>query len=209
MAPTAFFYDETGSQMDQTLLGDLGLEQLKELLREHGFDLRKPKLEEPQLTGETTIGGIHYKYYGKGKLYNEDVQEFMGSQRHEGKKGRLLTIPCRTQEEKIKEWIHTMNPSAQVWLGANDALVEGNWRWNSNDEVFYIKNGARNVKYSNWREGEPNNADFNEHCATVSFDPVGWNDVNCENEVYQVILEFGPHKPTECETEGEKQSTDL
>ena len=43
-------------------------------------------------------------------------------------------------------WAH---PGTIVWIGLNDAAVEGTWRWDSNDAV---------TAFTRWNGGEPNNA---------------------------------------------------
>jgi len=202
--PTAYFYNDSGDEIEQVALGDINVDQLKELLGSHGFELRRPKLVEPKLVSETTIGGIHYKFYGDGKLYNSDAQEFANSQTHNGQKGRLLTIPCKNHEEKIREWIQSIHPETTAWLGAYDAESEGFWKWSSTGDLFWTQNAGHQSGsfYTNWREGEPNNADGNEHCATfvVTRESLGWNDVNCDS-ANQLILEFGPVESTECDQE--------
>jgi len=199
--PTAYFYDASGSEIDQAVLADLNVDQLKELLGSHGFELSRPKLEDPKLISETTIGGIHYQFFGDGKLYNKEAQEFAESQTYNLQKGRLLTIPCKNQEDKIREWIQSVVPESITWLGADDIETEGFWKW-SNGDLLWTQNSDHQTGsiYTNWREGEPNNADGNEHCASfvVSRDFSGWNDVNCDS-ANQLIVEFGSEP--ECDRE--------
>ena len=60
-------------------------------------------------------------------------------------------------------WAH---PGATVWIGLNDAAVEGTWRWDSNDAV---------TAYMRWDGGEPNNAG-NEDYTHQKVNGL-WNDV--------------------------------
>ncbi len=87
-----------------------------------------------------------------------------------------------------------------TWLGATDELVEGNWRWVT-DEPF---------SYTNWAPGEPNNTDGfpphgPEHYLTYAFPQDGrWNDVPvhstlpfiCESEELQADLDIKPGSDT-------------
>jgi len=204
VTPTAYFYDAEGAEIDQVVVGDLNIDQLRELLQSHGFELRRPKLSEPKLVSEITVGGIHYQFFGDGQLYNNEAQEFAHSQTYNGHKGKLLSIPCKNQEDKIREWIQSVNPETITWLGAYDGETEGFWKW-GNGDLFWTQNADHqsDSTYTNWREGEPNNADGNEHCASFvvsSTSSSGWNDVNCDS-ANQLIVEFGPSESTECDKE--------
>jgi len=198
--PTAYFYDENQVEIDAAILGDISIEELKDLLASHGFELRRPTLPAPILTSELTDGKIHYQYFGSGKLYQNFAKEFAESLTNNGQQGRLLTLRCKAQEEKIDTWIKQFNPEAVIWLGAYDRESEGYWKW-SNGELFWTANTDQNTEsiYSNWRPGEPNNADMNEHCATYK-PSTGWNDVNCESAA-EIIVEFGPVTSGHCENE--------
>jgi len=191
--PTAFFYDKENNEIDSVLLvsnGDIELEDLKTLLSQHGFELRRPILPVPALTAEITLDDVHYQFYGPGKLYFKEAEDFASSLSHNGEKGRLLTFSCKLQEDKITEWISSISPDALTWLGVSDQDVEGEWKW-SNGKLLDGQG------YSNWHENEPNNAD-NEDCAAYKLNS-GWNDVSCDNSA-QLIVEFGPFSPRICES---------
>jgi len=188
--PTIYFYDDHQVEVGSVQLGDVDLEGLKQILSQHGFELRRPKLPDPILKSELTEGGVHYQFYDPGKMYHNFAEEFASFLTHNGQKGRLLTLRCRDQEEKIDAWLKQFNhDSLVIWLGASDKESEGYWKW-SNGDVFWIQNADSNTAYANWRAGEPNNADGNEHCATY-LPEKGWNDVNCESAA-QIVVEFGP-----------------
>jgi hypothetical protein len=76
----------------------MGFADLKNLLKEHGFELQKPSLPPPKLAAERTIGERHYQYFGDGQLYYKDAVEFAQSQEYNGIKGRLLSIQCQAQD---------------------------------------------------------------------------------------------------------------
>jgi len=188
-----FFYDKENNEIDSALLvtdGDIQLENLKTLLSQHGFELKRPSLPDPVLTSEITIGDVHYQFYGPGQLYFNEAENFASSLSHNGEKGRLLTFGCKLQEGKISEWISSVASDAAVWLGASDQDVEGVWKW-SNGNLL-------DQGYSNWNENEPNNADNDEDCASFKPDS-GWNDVSCQNAA-QIIIEFGPSPARICES---------
>ncbi len=80
--------------------------------------------------------------------------------------GHLVTIT--SAEENA--FVHGMAGENTIWLGANDLETEGNFVWVTGEEFTYV----------NWRDGQPDNANGNEHYVhmnTYSVDYTGtWND---------------------------------
>ncbi|BFZ21795.1 hypothetical protein BsWGS_24834 [Bradybaena similaris] len=61
-----------------------------------------------------------------------------------------------------------------AWIGANDLLEEGIFRWGSSRE---------NVSLSYWRAGEPNNVGPTSQCANIVAEwNYDWNDGNCHDQ---------------------------
>jgi len=197
--PTAYFYNENQIETGSVPLGDMDINGFKKILADHGFELRRPKLPEPIFTSELTDGRVTYKYYGAGKLYLQDAEDFAQSQTHNGEKGRLLTIRCKEQEEKLDNWIKSLHGEAVIWLAGSDKEREGFWKW-SNGDIFWTQLGIQEPgHYSNWKPGEPNHAGGNENCATYTPER-GWNDVDCESSA-QLVVEFGPMISRTCTQE--------
>lgn len=71
-----------------------------------------------------------------------------------------------------------------LWIGLTDRAKEGTWRWNS----------GRDVTFTAWRSGEPNDAFGKEDCAMHYYKHDGkWNDFGCklDRSVYVgAICEF-------------------
>ncbi|XP_056109197.1 ladderlectin-like [Rhinichthys klamathensis goyatoka] len=70
------------------------------------------------------------------------------------------------------------SPSTRTWIGAHDAVQEGQWLW-SDGTVFL---------YTNWWTGEPNNAGVPdnyqgaEDCLEINFSSDrSWNDFPCSS----------------------------
>jgi len=80
---------------------------------------------------------------------------------------------------------------SKVWLGLTDQLNEGQFIWTSTGE---------DLSYSHWNGGEPNNAGGDEDCVTWAAN--GWNDVTCEDDHAQLIVEFGPARNGACPKDG-------
>ena len=76
---------------------------------------------------------------------------------------------------------NAINGTVQQWIGANDQLGEGTWRW-LDGKVFW-QGDAGGVPvgglFSSWRLQEPNDSDpMGEDCAELVVDEL-WNDVVC------------------------------
>merc|ERR1711936_159540 len=66
------------------------------------------------------------------------------------------------------------------WLGATDMLQEGEWRWNSGQELGF----------TNWHEGEPNDSG-NEDCVSMSSqEEYQWEDLVCNTAYHSDIPHY-------------------
>ncbi|BFZ21775.1 hypothetical protein BsWGS_24814 [Bradybaena similaris] len=86
--------------------------------------------------------------------------------------GYLLEINSDAEYEWIKGQLKARKAS-QVWIGANDMVEEGKFRWLSNNEP------VGDVPY--WRPGQPNNLAAGEHCVEmVGILNYVWADEECQ-----------------------------
>ena len=73
-----------------------------------------------------------------------------------------------------QEIVYSMAGSTGAWLGLTDFLDEG---------VFSWVDGTA-VGFTNWRGGQPNNINNNQHCVWLRTDG-DWDDVTCKrSEAY-------------------------
>jgi len=185
-APTAYFYDESGSQIAEVALGDRTFEELQSLFAEYSFTPTlefTPYPDEP--LGEREYGGHTYKVYStenelaKAKEFAQDSG------------GYLVTVTS-AQEQDFLGKVLTEFKIPKVWLGASDKEEEGVWKWMDGPEksvVFWNSNPDAGIQgYSLWFKGEPNNVN-SEHCSMLF--PDGWNDVSCDVEKSALVLEIG------------------
>jgi hypothetical protein len=80
------------------------------------------------------------------------------------------------------------NTIADVWMGATDAAVEGDWRWL--DGVDFPPSPSPNASsFQKWNTGEPNNNSTGpgEDCAVFRLTTNGvWDDRNCATTLSSV-----------------------
>ena len=69
----------------------------------------------------------------------------------------------------------------EFWLGINDNSEEGNFVYSSDNST---------IKFENWNEGEPNNAEDAENCVEVKTDGF-WNDISCHGYKDLIVCEKG------------------
>ncbi|XP_071133188.1 perlucin-like protein [Mytilus edulis] len=84
----------------------------------------------------------------------------------------LVKVTDAKENSWIKNIIITKKVVAQnYWMGAQDQLKEGEWRWVSDQSK---------VQYSGWSTGEPNNYGGNEDCVLFYLPcSFNWNDGRC------------------------------
>lgn len=97
---------------------------------------------------------------------------------------RLVRVDDADEDEWLFMNANTPQGStSEVWLGATDQAVEGEWRWSDGD-LFWVGDQAgtaQDALFAGWYFREPNNVDT-ENCAvldTKSVEPE-WYDYSCE-----------------------------
>ncbi|KAG7168501.1 macrophage mannose receptor 1-like 1 [Homarus americanus] len=68
-----------------------------------------------------------------------------------------------------------MLSSQNIWIGLHDDNNGHNWHWADGTQL----------SYSNWLNGEPNNANGNEHCGELRTEDMWyghWNDISCSSQ---------------------------
>lgn len=80
-------------------------------------------------------------------------------------------------------FIHAFSGSADAWIGAGDAQLEGTWRWANNGVPFWrgLADGSTVFsRYNHWASGQPDDNGSNEDCGEIWTDGL-WNDEVCSN----------------------------
>jgi len=212
-APTAYFYDGTGSQTSEVVLGDRTLTEVLSIFKDNAFTPTvetQPYPETPLATRE--YGGHTYIFFNTENPLNYalDKAKSLG--------GYIVTVTSGQEQDFLGKVLTELQMN-RAWLGATDESEEGEWKWTDGPEkdvVFYSHNPDRGVTgYSFWFKGEPNNVD-GENCANVF--PDGWNDVCCITEKNGLIVEIGqeplaeptlPPPPEEPSTPKPEEKSDL
>lgn len=111
-----------------------------------------------------------------------------------GATGYLATITSSNENSFV-----TARLSNAGWMGANDAVSEGAWRWVTGPEngtqFWSGASGGSTVggNYANWNTGEPNDSSGNEDCGQYLSGGSGkWNDLPCSGTTLPgYVAEFG------------------
>ena len=140
------------------------------------------------------VGGHAYKIVDDYLTWNNAriaAKQFV----YGGVQGYLANITSDSEDQFIVEHL-----TGNGWIGASDQDFEGDWKWmdGPDDEAgtsFWSGVGAINGghavddAYSNWNNIEPNNSS-NEDCAEYIVGQ-GWNDLNCDSQQRNYVVEFG------------------
>ncbi|XP_052899384.1 C-type lectin 37Db-like [Anopheles moucheti] len=100
----------------------------------------------------------------------------------------IAEVLNKEEAEALQQAIREEDPDEEVeffWIGANDLGVQGTHRWALT---------GRPVTYSNWTDGEPNNAlgedQQSERCVAIAKDTFRWNDFQCTQRKKFVCQQF-------------------
>ncbi|MFK7916177.1 MAG: DUF4347 domain-containing protein, partial [Pseudomonadales bacterium] len=113
-----------------------------------------------------------------------------------GVNGQLVTIRSAMENEFVRE-IAANDVGNDIWIGATDAGVEGQWRWvddGSEADLFWSgdENGS-NVSgaYHNFESGQPNDVGGNEDVVRLEDATGKWLDANHDNhDYYGYVVEW-------------------
>ena len=99
----------------------------------------------------------------------------------------LLTINTQEEQSLIYQGIMDSTRLNRGLIGLTDEVVEGDWQWVTGEEV----------NYTNWNNGEPNNAGNVEDHVVMNMDAGGaWDDANGLNS-WNYIVEITLNMPSE------------
>lgn len=87
----------------------------------------------------------------------------------EARGGHLATSTSEDKNNFIAALAEEYGTNRRLWLGGTDEEQEGLWRWITGEDW----------DYTNWNDGEPNNAGGNEEALEINFGSHGkWNDLS-------------------------------
>jgi len=133
-----------------------------------------------------------YRYIRKRGISWTEARDSAANMNYYGLQGYLATITSSIENDFIWTKIDGVG-----WIGANDAAVEGVWRWVTGPEAgthfwqgTYQNGYAIEGRYSNWNTGEPNNVqkewgddeDYAHINANPNSVPKSWNDLPNEGD---------------------------
>ena len=87
----------------------------------------------------------------------------------------LVEIESAEENDAITAEIKRRNfvsRKIEFWLGITDRHSEGQW---------VLESTGKSVVFTNWRSGEPNNANSGENCAYIN-SSYNWNDIPCNHK---------------------------
>ncbi|XP_020490222.1 hepatic lectin isoform X2 [Labrus bergylta] len=102
-----------------------------------------------------------YSPSGHGKTWENSQQDCQ-------QRGGHLAMP-----KTMTELEFVSRGNAYTWIGLSDKLQEDSWRWVDGSEL---------EDWSFWKQGEPNNANYDEDCVEVAQNEAKWNDADCSAE---------------------------
>jgi len=112
-------------------------------------------------------GNDHWYELVTTKTNEFDARSNALSSNHTGDYGYLATITSQGEQDFIKALIG----NTQAWIGASDAISEGNWIWMDGPE------SGQALSFTFWAPNEPNDYSRGEDYAAINWNSTGrWND---------------------------------
>jgi hypothetical protein len=115
-----------------------------------------------------------------------------------GASGQLVTIDSQAENDIVQGLANALATPEDVWIGASDQNVEGNWHWyedgvQNNDDLFWVGDetgSAANGRFSNWVANEPSGNNPNENFARLQRLTGQWRDSDGDLSMYSYVVEW-------------------
>jgi len=141
--------------------------------------------------------GHYYEFVTSAAITWENARTAAAGKSYFGLQGYLVTVTSQGENDFCAAKLN-----GQGWIGANDAAVEGVWKWETGPESgtqFWSGGSAANGgtlvgAYANWASGEPNNNNNDGDENYAHFLTGGtWNDMANTNttEIAGYVVEYG------------------
>eukprot|EP00117_Sycon_ciliatum_P029304 scpid3325/ scgid0538/ Aggrecan core protein; Cartilage-specific proteoglycan core protein len=132
----------------------------------------------------SSLAGTSYCFIKSGWHGTYTGAQWVCNTRHGG--AVLPRIYTSTMNNALRDF---MAPLTEVWLGASDRKVEGDFKWD--DTTSTVRYG-----WQNWSPGQPDDHLGKEDCVEMwGWDHGRWNDADCE--LWKDIICMSPG-PTQC-----------
>ncbi|MFG0267342.1 MAG: LamG-like jellyroll fold domain-containing protein, partial [Rhodopirellula sp. JB055] len=147
---------------------------------------------DPSLTYDSVTNKF-YRYVDADTDWNSALALATGSSLN-GADGQLVTIRSQYEQDLIAQMATDAND--YLWLGASDALVEGEYRWYDGTEAGdqfwqgdHSTGTATNNEYNNWSSNEPNNIAAHDYAFLWHVDGT-WGDTDASPGTPDVVVEW-------------------
>lgn len=124
-----------------------------------------------------------------------EARDFAAASTFMGMSGYLATITSQAEEDFLGSLVWGGLNYSNGWIGASDEGSEGTWYWATGPEigqVFYKFGAATQPGYSNWANGQPDNANGFENYAFLNSQLNGkWADF-AEGSNTGYMVEYSP-----------------
>ncbi|XP_071790238.1 alpha-N-acetylgalactosamine-specific lectin-like [Asterias amurensis] len=130
-------------------------------------------------------GWYCYRFFGQRKSWHDAEKHCRGFFTSKSQGHLASILDSSTNDLLLELWktslISIQSEGDRVWIGLNDQVTEGAFRWISDGTQSF--SGAR-VPPDVWLPGQPDDGGEGEHCVDFWNDSgeIGWNDENCARE---------------------------
>ena len=112
-------------------------------------------------------------YIEKEALNNADAIKNCQTRNGFTYNGRLFEPRDSTTNHQVIESAKMISQSTKFWIGINDLGTEGTFQYTTGGDLVY----------TNWANGEPNNANFDGEDCVETYSDATWNDQHCTDQI--------------------------
>ena len=109
----------------------------------------------------------------KESLNNSDAMINCQNRNGSAYNGRLFEPRDSTTNYQVIESAKMISQSTKFWIGINDLGTEGTFQYTTGGDLAY----------TNWANGEPNNANSDGEDCVETYSDATWNDQHCTDQI--------------------------